>query len=53
MCLSFERLGMSLYEYLKQHQFLPFHLSTVKEIACQLVHAIVLYIINFYFLEIL
>lgn len=39
-CLVFEKLGMSLYDYLKKHDFVPYPLTHVREFARQLLQAL-------------
>jgi serine/threonine protein kinase len=40
VCMVFERLGCSLYEYLKSHDYKPFPLSSIRAYAWQLLTAL-------------
>jgi serine/threonine protein kinase len=40
MCLSFDALGCSLYDWLKRHKYVPFPVDYVASFARQLIHAI-------------
>jgi dual-specificity kinase len=39
-CLVFERLGMSLYDYLKAHDFSPYPVGHVRDFARQLLESL-------------
>ena len=40
MCLTFEVLGESVFDFLKSNQYVPYPLSQVRHIAYQLCHAV-------------
>jgi len=40
ICISFEVLGLSVFDYLKDNEYIPYHFEEVKEISHQLCQAV-------------
>lgn len=40
ICIAFELLGLSTYDFLKENNFIPFPIEHIRKMAYQIIHAV-------------